>query len=121
MRPRRTLRGDLARLRECFQTIIAPLIRRQMSRYSPPPTCLTYLRLIELVLDLRPADPRVRCAAILRDPCAAGFLVHLRYLDGDNCICGDSSNRPFGRSMTVASFDDELLERFDNKRALIVR
>jgi hypothetical protein len=115
-----TLAANLSAITTYVRSNVYPVVKRNAFKVLVPRE-LTYATLVDYIVTLRPDDPRIRRAAVMRQPVAGGIRVRLLYIDLDNNVCCDARQRPHGRSMVVMRFDEELDTLFGDGNLLLVR
>lgn len=86
---------------------------------EPDQDQLTYREAMEYFVNQHPQDDAVVRGALLRRPEGPRFRVEWRFLDQNNNVCTDRRRRPYGRSVRVGGFDQELDEMFGGTDVIV--
>jgi hypothetical protein len=98
--------------------------RREVLQHRAAPIqvdLVTYPELIAYFVSDRPAEPRVRRGAILRQRSRSGYLIRQMFLDQQDQVVCDPSGEPYGRTIEARDLDEELLETFGDQDLILVQ
>jgi hypothetical protein len=89
-------------------------------RAQPVPT-LKLAELLMVILDCRPRLPLAAAAALVREPCAAGTLVRVVFLDAQREPLPVDADTLMATTYLAGELDDDLAAAFGDRSVVILR
>ncbi|HBE16589.1 MAG TPA: hypothetical protein DDW51_02970 [Cyanobacteria bacterium UBA11367] len=104
---------------DLFSDLLAPLRNLLPSDTEIVPV-MKYEDAIRYFVTDRPKDPKIKKGIMLRQRHRQGQQFMQSFLDKDNQLVCQPDGIPYGRSLVVKQFDEELQEAFGDQDLIIV-